>query len=595
MKDKIGFFALSSLKNRLFLAFLLLILLPYSFLQLHSINTIERSFERQIIGQNTEQLEQLKITFEDLRSTVFRIAIRLEKDPAVTGALNMNLPVDQEEIRKQLTGLWNEINSKILPSPYVFYTLMDRNGNQYSSYSPKDPMTYDTVMNKEKNVALRSEQTAYLWVPDEASDLRMEDSKSPRLLTLYLFIHDEFGGRSGLLRIGIDFQAWLSSMARSFPITQDFFLVDGSGIILGGTGEQADPMLTGFARSDAEQLESTHRLEGKYLYNRMPVPAMKWTLVSRFPIQQFFGDVGQLKRQTLTTFLLFTLLFVVITFFILSTIIRPLRLLQKKMAEVADKQLVTYLHTGNYKGEVLLLAKAFNQMISDLQALMQRLKAEERQKEAVRFQVLLSQMNPHFLLNTLNVVKWNVLGKGDEETAAICVSLGKLLETSLNDEADLVHFRVERELTEAYVSIQSFRYDQSFEIRWECDEGLAYALVPKLSLQPLVENAIFHGLSSKGKEGIIWIRATVKQNRCYLEVEDNGAGWDPANSVNAARKRKGIGLKNMKERLELLFKQQATLEIHPLPQGTRVRLGFPLLIAKPYQEGGIDHVERAAR
>ncbi|CAG7598489.1 hypothetical protein PAESOLCIP111_00230 [Paenibacillus solanacearum] len=595
MKDKIGFFALSSLKNRLFLAFLLLILLPYSFLQLHSISTIEHSFESQIINQNTEQLEQLKMMFEDLRSTVFRIAIRLEKDPAVTGALNRTTPADEEEARKQLASLWNEINGKILPSPYVYYALLGRDGKQYASYIPHMPLTYDDAMNGKAGAALTGEQTAYAWVPDEASDLRPEDSRSARLLTLYLILHDGSGGRAGLLRIAIDVQAWLSSMVRSFPITQDFFLVDGNGSILGGTGEPADPVLTAFARSEAEQLDSTHRMEGKYLYNRMPVPAMQWTLVSRFPIQQFFGDVGQMKRQTLTTFLLFTFLFVVITFFILSTLTRPLRLLQKKMAEVADKQLVTYLHTGNYKGEVLLLAKTFNQMISDLQALLQRLKAEERQKEAVRFQVLLSQMNPHFLLNTLNVVKWNVLGKGDEETAAICVALGKLLETGLNDETDLVHFRVERELTEAYVSIQSFRYEQSFEIRWECDEGLAYALVPKLSLQPLVENAIFHGLSGKGKGGIIWIRAGVEQNRCYLEVEDNGAGWNPAASVNAARKRKGIGLKNTKERLELLFKQQATLEIHPLAEGTRVRLGFPLLLARPYEEGGANHVERAAR
>ncbi|MNI28312.1 Sensor histidine kinase YehU [compost metagenome] len=192
-------------------------------------------------------------------------------------------------------------------------------------------------------------------------------------------------------------------------------------------------------------------------------------------------------------------------------------------------------------------------------------------------------------------MKWNVLSKGDEETAAICISLGKLLETGINEDSDLIHLKMERELTEAYVAIQSFRYDQSFEICWECDERLTYALVPKLSLQPLVENAIFHGLSKKKKEGMIWIRAYAEEKRCYLEIEDNGAGWKPASPQNAGRKRKGIGLKNVRERLELLFKQDASLEIEQTHEGTRVRLGFPLLLAKPYTEGGPSDVERTAR
>jgi two-component system, sensor histidine kinase YesM len=592
-----GFFALSSLKNRLFLAFLLLIILPYSFLQFHSINQIEQSFEQQIIQQNTEQLEQLKLTFEDLRSMVFRIAVRLEIDPEIANVLSRSTSSVQDvpENRKIMDAMWNEIKSKTLPSPYVYYSLMDKQGNQYASYSPTIGLSYNRYLDQRGVQDLKNGRSSYVWVSEQESDLRLEDSKSPRLVTLYSVLHDGEGRDMGLLRISIDFQTWLSSMARSFPITQDFFLLNEKNAIIGGTGEQSDPALSAFIRNDSGQLITTHRIEGAYLYNRMPVPAMQWTLVSRFPLQLFFGNIDQMKQQMITTFLLFTLLFIVITFFILSTITRPLRLLQKKMSEVSDKVFLTQLSTGKFKGEVLALANAFNKMVHDLQAVMRRLKEEERQKEAVRFQMLLSQMNPHFLMNTLNLVKWNVLGKGDEETANICIALGKLLETSLNEEADLIHLRKERELTEAYVSILSFRYDQSFEIRWECDASIEYALVPKLSLQPLVENAIFHGLAQKGSEGVIWIRAYAEQGRCYLEVEDNGIGWNPDASTNAGRKRKSIGLKNIKERLELLFKQEARLDIQPMPAGTRVRLSFPLLISAPYSEEGTGDVERIAR
>lgn len=595
MKDTIGFFAFSSLKNRLFLVFVLLILLPYSFLHFHSIAQIEDSFTEQIIRQNTDQLEQLKLAFEDMRGTAFRIAVRLEKDPALAGLLREDANVGEAELRKRMEELWNGIRSNTLPSPFVYYAIMDRNGRTYASYSPGKPLDYELLMARPELGELKDGKETYLWTPREESDLRPEDSKSARLLTLYSVFRDGGGERLGLIRISIDFQAWLSSMAKSFPITQHFYLLDENGAILGGTGAATEPGLPDLKRVETEDGESSHRIEDSYLYNSMPIPAMGWTLASRFPLHLFFGDIAEVKQRMITTFLLFTALFVIITFLLLSTLTRPLRLLQKKMSEVADKQLMIHLNTGSYKGEVLALAKAFNQMVSDLHALLRRLKAEERQKEAVRFQMLLSQMNPHFLLNTLNVVKWNVLGKGDEQTAALCVSLGKLLETSLNEETDLIHLQEERELTEAYVSIQSFRYDQKFSIRWECDQELEYALVPKLSLQPLVENAIFHGLSQKDREGVIWIRAYAEGGRCCLEVEDNGVGWNPAASANAARKRKSIGLKNVKERLELLFKREAALDIQPLSEGTRVRLLFPLLVAAPYSEGGDRDVDRAAR
>ncbi|RAV19598.1 hypothetical protein DQG23_19235 [Paenibacillus contaminans] len=597
LKVHVGFFALSSLKNKIFLTFLLLILLPYAFLQFYSIRQIEQSVEKQVIEQNNKQLEQLKLTFEDLRGTVFRIAIRLEKDPVIISLLSGGGPAEEEDRRKLMDSLWNDLKSNALPSPYVFYSITDLQNRQYASYIPGKILSYKSALDQNGLEEMKSGKAGYVWVSDQETDLRPEDGKSPRLVTLYSQLHDERGREVGLLRIGIDFQTWLSSMAKSFPITQDFFLLNEKDAMLGGTGDRSDDVLAAFIRAGAGTDGGSHMVNGAYLYNRMPIPAMKWTLVSRFPLQLFFGDIEQMKQRMVSTFLLFTLVFVVITFFILSTITRPLRLLQKKMAEVADKQFQTHLPTRRYKGELLAVARAFNKMVSDVHALLRRLKEEERQKEAVRFQMLLSQMNPHFLLNTLNVVKWNVLSKGDEETAAICMSLGRLLETSLNEEADLIHFRTEKELTEAYVSILSFRYDQHFELHWECDERIAFALVPKLSLQPLVENAIFHGLSNKERGGAVWIRAYAAEGRCYLEVEDNGAGWNPATAPNPARKRKSIGLTNIKERLELLFKKDGRLDIEPLPAGTRVKLGFPLLMAEPYTEAerGSNDVERTAR
>ncbi|GIQ64197.1 hypothetical protein PACILC2_27650 [Paenibacillus cisolokensis] len=251
--------------------------------------------------------------------------------------------------------------------------------------------------------------------------------------------------------------------------------------------------------------------------------------------------------------------------------------------------------TEKYRGEMLVLAATFNKMAEDISALVERVKMEERQKEALRFQMLQAQMNPHFLLNTLNTIKWNALSKEDRETAEMCISLGKLLEASLNAESELIHLQDELELIRAYEYIQTFRFNQKFEVRYECETKLRYALVPKLSLQPLVENAIQHGFSRMHEGGLIRIRVYDDRNRLILEVEDNGIGIEKAAMSRHARKRKSLGLHNVRERLKLLFKQEGELELIPLPQGTMARMRFPLLISAPYQDGGDSDVESAAR
>src|SRR5690606_3652454 len=147
----------------------------------------------------------------------------------------------------------------------------------------------------------------------------------------------------------------------------------------------------------------------------------------------------------------FMVLFIAITLMIASTVTRPLSHLQNKMKDVVGKSLKIRLPQDTYRGEILDLTRTLNSMLDDMSGLIQRLKEEERQKEAVHFQMLLAQINPHFLLNTLNTMKWIAIRKKNEDIEEICVSLGKLLEMSLNSEIDMIHLKDELELVQAYV------------------------------------------------------------------------------------------------------------------------------------------------
>lgn len=205
------------------------------------------------------------------------------------------------------------------------------------------------------------------------------------------------------------------------------------------------------------------------------------------------------------------------------------------------------------------LAATFNTMMTDIGGLLQKLKLEERQKEALHYQMLTAQMNPHFLLNTLNTIKWIAYEKEEDDIAEISISLGKLLETSLYSDVELIPLQNELDLLQAYVYIQNIRYEGKVRVTLDVEEGLAYALVPKLALQPLMENAFKHGFSTLQEDARVSVRARRSGRSLILELEDNGVGLARAGEHPELRSRKSIGIANIRQRLQLLFREDGSL------------------------------------
>src|SRR5690606_9603747 len=135
------------------------------------------------------------------------------------------------------------------------------------------------------------------------------------------------------------------------------------------------------------------------------------------PTDVLFDELNELKQQYFATFFALTAAFVVITLIIAHAFTRPLSFLQLKMREAVRKDLRVRLPEHKYRGEILELTQTYNHMLDDMHELIQQLKAEERKKEAIQFQMLLAQLNPHFLLNTLNTMKWIALRNRNEDIA----------------------------------------------------------------------------------------------------------------------------------------------------------------------------------
>ncbi|MCR2803880.1 sensor histidine kinase [Paenibacillus soyae] len=588
MRSRLHYLVPHKLKYRLFVVFVLVILLPFSALNIYNYGRIETLVQNKISEQSHEQLDNLHRSLEDQLSIAFKTLIFLEQDSDVKDILqnpDKRSVLDNKELMENKFKNLN--NSFFLYNPSVYYTLLDDAGHVYTSYQPRHTLDYDIIAATPSFAKMRESGASYFWVPDDENYVSRDISKSPTLLSLYAGLKDNRNRQYGRARVSIDFSFWFQSMLQKSATEQAYYIVSRKGEVIASSDMTA--RLAGNAirqvtlePSNGYWRDNTNDTLVNYSY----LPSLDWYMVNQIPLRVLFQEIESLKQQYFVTFYGITAMFIVVAFMIAYAFTRPLSHMQAKMKEAVRKDLRIRLPEKNYKGEVLELTRTFNEMMVDMNGLIQRLKAEERQRDAVHFQMLLAQVDPHFLLNTLNTMKWIGLRSRNEEIVEICLSLGKLLETSLNSDVDLIHLRDEIELTKAFIYIQQVRYSNSFEVEFSYEEEIQFALVPKLSLQPLVDNAIRHGISHLGEGGRIYIRMGLSDTepaQLVLEVEDNGIGMEKSRQhQEAGRKRPGIGLQNVRERLRLLFKDNAALEMESSGQGTRFWIKLPFLLSEPY-------------
>lgn len=587
MLGRLRFLLPEKLKYRLFTAFLILILLPFSILNLYNYRRVEAVMQQKISEKSHDQLQQIIISLEDLMNMAFKTWIMLGQDAAVKDMLlhpeNGSVLDNKHDMEAKFISI---NNSLFLLNPVVYYTILDLQGNIYTSYQPRQALDYERLIQEPHFTEALSEERSFRWMTDEANYVSSDLSTSKWLLSMYTVFKDKNKSYKpyGVARISIDYNYWFKSVLNQSSPEQEYFMIRGDGEHVAQS--RPDGLLTADAvRQIVETQGSGYFIDrdSATIVNYSYIPSLDWYMVNRTPLGILFNEINALKRQFFATSVAFMLLFIAMTFMIASTITRPLSHLQNKMKEVVHKSLKIRLPQGKYRGEILDLTRTFNSMLDDMNGLIRRLKEEERQKEAVHFQMLLAQINPHFLLNTLNTMKWIAIRKQNEDIEEICMSLGKLLEMSLNSEIDMIHLKDELELVQAYVHIQQKRFNYKLDVNFVYEDETAYALVPKLSIQPLVENAIQHGIAHIQEDGNIDIVIErTAARRLAIRVRDNGAGLAGARARPSARKSSGIGIRNLRERLALLFKDQGSFELTALERGTEATIEIPLLLSKPY-------------
>ncbi|MDQ1909192.1 sensor histidine kinase [Paenibacillus sp. GD4] len=320
---------------------------------------------------------------------------------------------------------------------------------------------------------------------------------------------------------------------------------------------------------------------------RLDVPQVAWyTRVEA--VTQFSFYERKLLYMTLTIYAAGFMLLLLISWFLykkrFAGPLERLRILMKR-AELGD--LKAYW-IGRQAGELNELGEGYNQMLNRLEELIKQVKREEGLKKEAEMEALKYQLNPHFLYNTLNTIKWVAKMHRTPQIGEVVTALVRLLQASLGKKGDFITVREEVELLRDYMHIQTFRYGEKIKLSIEVDPLSSDCLLPCMLLQPLVENAIVHGIEPAKKDGLISIRVWVEPERDLLicEVEDNGIGLNEPRQEEAAGGRaasgvrermSGIGLQHIREKIKLYYGNGYHMHLFGKPgEGTLVRLTLPV-------------------
>ena len=296
-------------------------------------------------------------------------------------------------------------------------------------------------------------------------------------------------------------------------------------------------------------------------------------------------SLNMLKTRLFIVFVILLIIFIVILInsYISFRVTNPIRELEKSVKALEEGNLDADIYMGG-SYEVQHLGKSVQDMKFRIKGLMQDIVSEHEEKRKSEFDSLQAQINPHFLYNTLDIIVWQIENEKQSEAVHTVTALARFFRLSLGKGKNIVTVRDEIDHVKNYLMIQHMRFKNKFDYEFDIAEDVLELPSLKLMLQPLVENAIYHGMEFMDGDGMIMVKAWREEDELYLSVADNGLGMTEdkvemiltGESTSGNGRGSGIGVKNVNERIKLYFGEAYGLTIDSEPdEGTTVIIHLP--------------------
>ena len=307
-----------------------------------------------------------------------------------------------------------------------------------------------------------------------------------------------------------------------------------------------------------------------------------WKLISVVPMKSFSMGMTGMRNLVVLLVALTVFAVVILNQMVSARISKPLRRLNDSVKEWEAGNMNPDIYIGGSM-EVEHLGKTLRSTVAQIRQLMDDIVVEQEEKRKSELDALQSQINPHFLYNTLDSIVWMITGERYDDAVFMITQLASLFRISLSKGKTVIKIEDEIKHARNYMNIQKIRYKNSFEVDFQIEEDILDGCIVKLVLQPLLENAIYYGMEFMDGEGEIHVRGYRRDKDIYLEVEDNGLGMpeeEAAELLNGKERPhkhgSGVGLVNVHSRLKLRFGEAYGLIIRSCPdEGMMVQIHIP--------------------
>ncbi|WNR45472.1 cache domain-containing sensor histidine kinase [Paenibacillus roseipurpureus] len=571
-------------------AYVLFILIPASILLYVHAQKSSHILEEEVTNTMLQTLKQASINLDSQFNSVRATSNTLFMNPKLVEYLSRTATINQQlDTLKDLRLLVENAQTNMS----VFRVRIFVNGerlytgervNFFALDSLKKWPWYDMVMQAEGSIVWTG---AYLesYISEENPTYIFSGARMLRDI-------NSFDQISGVLLIDVAEKS-ITDILNKMKLTKEgsIYLLANDGTVI----SHPDKSLLGKKIREDDQLDViAHNEEGivRLIDDNNPkfaiystVSSTGWKIVAEVPQTEISSRVVALNQFSgIATISSVTILFLLLVFILLAIIVRNMNRRIQTVIRTIKRGGIESLDERPFQsdGDFKLLENSVDHLIHKVHDLMEETYQSKVQEREAQLRALQAQINPHFLYNTLDTINWIAIGHNATDISHMINGLAKYFRLSLNKGRDLVSVTDELNLAKVYLEIQQTRFPKSFEVHFDISEGLNEIEMPKLTLQPIVENALLHGIrKSKGKTGAIWIQARKEEDVLVLSVTDDGIGMDselvqslltePRPMMKSDGSGSSYGLYNVNERIKLFAGDAYGLEIHSsIGEGTTV-------------------------
>ena len=573
----------NSIHNRIFFSIILFLVIPFLMTFYFIDKPLEKTIEQKISDSAQQALYLVNYNVDSLLEDMLRSSVQISGNPSLTAMLKDPAQFSEFEKLRIKDDVFNKLLSFYFTDFYVIVIDLEGNGN--SSRYVEDKI-YKELTSADWYQEMIETPYQLKWMFNSKNYTYADNQ--PQIVLAKTVTDPQTKKNIGVLLFSVpekDIRNYLANL------DGEVYLLDRDGTVISspnpaavGTNISGKSFMSKIWNQPNGQVIVKENGE-KWIANYDTLGRTGWKIVQLIPYDTVFRQIFNIRKVNILIVVLIFTVFVLITLTISYGISRPLKLLNKKMQEIEEKGFYSTLQATGPK-EISTLIATYNSMVKEIRDLLHRLKEEFKQKEDLRFKVLQAQINPHFILNTINNIKWMAYIRNNHDVGEMLSSLGSIMEASLGKGESLISLKEEIAYTDHYIRLMKLKYNEKLSIHYEIPGDLLDCEVIKFMLQPVIENSIIHGIEpSKGK-GEIWIKVDRRGDELNILVQDNGIGMeeDKLNEIRRWLSEKAergkverLGIKNVHDRIGLQYGPQYGLTLDSKPnQGTLVKFRLPV-------------------